>query len=53
MIRHDGSINQEMWDVTNPTNAVPAGMLISKPELNLTHHIWWECDTGIAYVIAQ
>ena len=50
MIRHDGSINQEMWDVTNPLN--PQRLEVFLSGLNLTHHIWWECDTGIAYVIA-
>jgi hypothetical protein len=50
MIRHDGSINQEMWDVTNPLAPVRLEVFLSG--LNFTHHIWWECDTGIAYVIA-
>ncbi len=50
MMRHDGSINQEMWDVTNPTNPVRLEVFLNG--LSLTHHIWWECDTGIAYVIA-
>jgi hypothetical protein len=50
MIRHDGSINQEMWDVTNPSAPVRLEVFLSG--LNFTHHIWWECDTGIAYVIA-
>ena len=50
IIRHDGSINQEMWDVTNPLAPVRLEVFLSG--LNFTHHIWWECDTGIAYVIA-
>jgi hypothetical protein len=50
MLRHDGSINQEIWDVTDPTNPVRLQVILSG--LNFTHHNWWECDTGIAYLIA-
>jgi hypothetical protein len=51
MLRHDGSTNQEVWDVTNPAAPVRLTVLISG--LIATHHDWWECDTGIAYTIAQ
>ena len=50
MLRHDGSINQEIWDVTNSTAPVRLSVILSA--LNFTHHDWWECDTGIAYLIA-
>ena len=50
MLRHDGSINQEIWDVTNPTKPFRLQVILSG--LNFTHHDWWECDTGIAYLIA-
>lgn len=50
MLRHDGSINQEIWDVTNPSNPFRMSVILSG--LNSTHHDWWECDTGIAYLIA-
>jgi hypothetical protein len=50
MLRHDGSTNQELWDVTNP--AAPFRMSVILGGLNVTHHDWWECDTGIAYLIA-
>ena len=50
MLRHDGSINQEIWDVTDPTNPTRLQVILSG--LNFTHHDWWECDTGIAYLIA-
>ena len=50
MLRHDGSINQEIWDVTVPTKPVRLQVILSG--LNFTHHNWWECDTGIAYLIA-
>jgi len=51
LLRHDGSSNQEVWDVTDPKNPVRLEVLISGLVAN--HHDWWECDTGIAYVIAQ
>jgi len=51
IVRHDGSIDQEVWDVTDPTAPFEIGPPILAG-LNFTHHIWWECDTGIAYVIA-
>jgi hypothetical protein len=50
IVRHDGSIDQEVWDVTDPKNPVELEQILTN--LNSTHHIWWECDTGIAYVIA-
>ncbi len=50
MLRHDGSIDQEMWDVTNPSAPVLMEKILTG--LNFTHHDWWECDTGIAYLIA-
>jgi hypothetical protein len=51
LLRHDGSINQEVWDVTDPAAPVRIAVLISG--LVATHHDWWECDTGIAYTISQ
>lgn len=50
MLRHDGSANQEVWDVTDPTKPTRVTVILS--ELDATHHDWWECDTGIAYLIA-
>jgi hypothetical protein len=51
MLRHDGSTNQEVWDVTDPSAPVRLAILIDG--LIATHHDWWECDTGIAYPISQ
>lgn len=75
MIRHSGSLNQEIWDVTNPQTPFIISILLGGPSMQTTaqgqsvtnvgasltsnqfltsnHHIWWECDTGIAYMIAQ
>jgi hypothetical protein len=56
IVRHNGSIDQEVWDVTNVLAQPPTAPVELEPPLltglNFTHHIWWECDTGIAYVIA-
>ena len=51
LLRHDGSTNQEVWDVTNP--AVPMRLTVIISGLHGTHHDWWECDTGIAYTISE
>lgn len=51
MLRHDGSIDQEVWDVTYP--AAPVELKVIQSGLTATHHDWWECDTGIAYLISQ
>ncbi len=51
LLRHDGSTDQEVWDVTDPTTPVQIATIVGN--LTANHHDWWECDTGIAYVIAQ
>lgn len=49
MLRTFGNSAHEIWDVTNP--AKPE--LLSRIEgLNGTHKNWWECDTGIAYLVS-
>ncbi len=50
LLRHDGNINQEVWDVTNP--AAPFRIAVVQTGLDATHHDWWECDTGVAYLIS-
>jgi len=37
----------EVWDVTNVSNPTLAG---SMRALRNTHKMWWECNTGIAYL---
>ena len=39
-----------MWDVTDP--AKPSRLLELVEGLSNTHKSFWECDTGIAYVIS-
>jgi hypothetical protein len=49
MLRTFGGQAHEIWNVTNPAH--PA--LITRIEgVRDTHKNWWECDTGIAYLIS-
>jgi len=40
----------EMWDVTDP--AKPARITVIVSGLRGTHKSFWECDTGIAYLVS-
>lgn len=51
LLRHDGSKSQEVWDVSDPT--APVRISVVQTGLDATHHDWWECDTGIAYLISD
>ncbi len=50
LLRPFGNSAQEVWDVTDP--AEPA--LVSRVASGLqgTHKNWWECDSGIAYLVS-
>jgi hypothetical protein len=50
LLRTFGGQGHEMWDVTKPENP----SLITRISWNLkdTHKSWWECDTGIAYLVS-
>jgi hypothetical protein len=50
LLRTFGGIAHEVWDVRNPA----APVLRSTPSMGLadTHKSWWECDTGIAYLVS-
>lgn len=49
LLRTFGNSADEIYDVSNP--AKPA--LLTRIEgLNGTHKNWWECDTGIAFLVA-
>ncbi len=50
MLRAVGSQAHEMWDVTTPERPVRITTVVDK--LKSTHEQWWECDTGIAYVVS-
>jgi len=49
MLRVFGGRAHQIWDVTEPANAVMLAQLESGRD---THKNWWECDTGIAYLVS-
>ena len=50
MLRVFGGRAHEMWDVTDP--AKPTLVTTIVQGLKDTHKSWWECDTGIAYLVS-
>ena len=49
LLRAVGSAAHEIWNVADPANPV----LVTRLEgLRDTHKSWWECDTGIAYLVS-
>jgi hypothetical protein len=50
LLRTFGGAGHEIWNVADPS----APKLVSKPSWNLkdTHKSFWECDTGIAYLVS-
>jgi len=51
LLRTNGNLGHEVWDVTNPGN--PTHVVTVVTGLNGTHKNWWECDTGIAYLVSD
>ena len=49
MMRNFGTYAWEMWDVTNP--AKPSRLNVIVSGLREAHKSWWECDTGIVYLV--
>ncbi|HEY2529197.1 MAG TPA: hypothetical protein VGJ20_14825 [Xanthobacteraceae bacterium] len=49
LLRENGAVSHEVWDVTDPANPT----LVSTPVsgLDVTHRNWWDCSTGIAYIV--
>jgi len=50
LLRSLGNIAHEMWDVTAPARPVMVTTIVKG--LKGTHKNWWECSTGIAYLIS-
>jgi len=50
LLRTFGNSAHEIWDVTNPAN--PNRLTVIVSGLHDTHKSWWECDTGIAYLVS-
>lgn len=49
LLRENGAVSHEVWDVTDPVHST----LVSTPVqgLDVTHRSWWDCRTGIAYIV--
>jgi hypothetical protein len=50
LLRPYGNAAHEVWDVTNP--AKPQLVTTIVKGLKGTHKSWWECDSGIAYLVS-
>jgi hypothetical protein len=50
LLRTFGNTAQEIWDVTAPEKPALLTTVVSK--LKGTHKNWWECDSGIAYLVS-
>jgi hypothetical protein len=50
LLRTYGNAAHEIWDVSDP--AKPALLATVVKGLKGTHKNWWECDTGIAYLVS-
>ncbi len=50
LLRDYGNSAQEIWDVSNP--ARPSRLTVVENGLVDTHKNFWECDTGIAYLVS-
>jgi hypothetical protein len=51
LLRTMGNLSHEMWDVTDPARPVQINTIVGG--LKQTHKNWWECDTGIAYLVSD
>jgi len=49
LLRTFGNSAHEIWDVTDPAKP---GLVSRIGPLKGTHKSWWECDTGIAYLVS-
>jgi hypothetical protein len=50
LLRTFGNLAHEVWDVTAPDR--PARLAVVVDKLKGTHKSWWECDSGIAYLVS-
>ncbi|HEY7039161.1 MAG TPA: hypothetical protein VID28_09930, partial [Methylomirabilota bacterium] len=51
LLRTLGNLAHEIWDVTGP--ARPSRLTTVLDGLRSTHKNWWECDSGIAYLVSD
>ena len=50
LLRTLGDTAHEVWDVSDP--ARPQRIAAVEEGLSGTHKSWWECDTGVAYLVS-
>jgi hypothetical protein len=50
LLRSFGNSAHEIWDVTDP--AKPSRVTVVVNGLRDTHKSWWECDTGVAFLVS-
>jgi hypothetical protein len=50
LLRTFGTSAHEIWDVTDPSKPVRVASIGGN--YRDTHKSWWECDTGIAYLVS-
>jgi hypothetical protein len=51
LLRTNGNRGHEVWDVTDPRN--PTRVSVPTTGLNGTHKNWWDCESGLAYLVAD
>jgi hypothetical protein len=51
LLRTFGTDGHQIWDVTDPS--APTLVSAISSGLRDTHKNWWECDTGIAYLVSD
>jgi len=50
LLRSSGGLAHEIWNVADPTKPALLTRVVSG--LKDTHKSWWECDTGIAFLVS-
>src|SRR3954471_14161085 len=50
LLRPYGNAAHEIWDVSTPEK--PSRLTVIVDKLKGTHKSWWECDSGIAYLVS-
>src|SRR5713101_2505068 len=50
LLRNYGDTAHQIWDVSDPARPALLSTVVDK--LKGTHKSWWECDTGIAFLVS-
>jgi hypothetical protein len=51
LLRTFGNLAHEIWDVSDPRR--PSLLTTVVTGLDSTHKNWWECETGVAYLVSD